>query len=280
MHFVLSLFFCAAAQHATWTNEDSIKYMEHLNELKWYADVESDDFFTSICMKYSVKSEDSQTILKLIRGREYKKYACNYLFKFSRERVNEKMKIDSLYQDSIFTLLIPYNHDISGKNISLALELSDTLSLSKRNYDFLMNKALMLARKKSIISNSSFVKEEMDILKKRLSKKQIEIIINKKNSSNVYLKAFGIWNKLDKSNLTEELDSTVQMFLMQKYFSLKMFYEEYYVSDSIILKRNQEELYKHRPTAIRMYEAIDIRNRINAEAKEEKKNSVRNAFAW
>ncbi len=271
---------CVFAQSLSFTKEEKNVIKKRNGALGQSTQIVCEDALASIRIKYRVASKDKEHLAKLIYDREFRKLAHNYIENNPIQRMKEKMRIDSLFQDSIDALLIPYNHDISGKCISIALQFSDNLKLNSKKRKFLMDKALSFARRKRQNPTVLYAKEEMDALKKTLSRKQIEDILNEKNRIDASVSARRIWSDLEKAKLTEELDSANQMYLLNKYFSLDMMYHDYYVGDDEAMRNNLDELYKHRPTAIRMHEAIENRKRIEKSAKEEKKKKVSDTFAW
>lgn len=283
MFFVFLFSACSCqvfAQSLSCTKEEKKVLLEHESELKSFVDVVCVDAFMALRIKYHVRITDFAHLMKLLQDREYRKFARNYIDVMPRQRVIEKMRIDSLFQDSIDALLIPDNHSISGRSISMALQMADKLQLNKKKYSFLMDKAIGYARMKRENPTVSFARSEMNALKKVLSRKQIEMVLNEKNRYESHINACRIWADLDKAKLTEELDSAAQMYVMEKYFSLDMFYRDYFVGDDETMKNNLDELYRYRPRAIRMHDAMITRKRVDAEAKKEKKKKVSNAYAW
>ena len=271
---------CVFAQSLSFTKEEKNVIKKRNGALGQSTQIVCEDALASIRIKYRVASKDKEHLAKLIYDRECRKLAHNYIENNPIQRMKEKMRIDSLFQDSIDALLIPYNHDISGKCISMALQFSDNLKLNSKKRKFLMDKALSFARRKRQNPTAMFAKEEMDALKKTLSRNQIEYVLNEKNRLAASVSACQIWNDLEKTKLTVELDSANQMYLLNKFFLLDMMYHDYYVGDDETMRNNLEELYKHRPDGIRMHEALNTRKRVNAEAKEEKKKRVSNTYAW
>ena len=271
---------CASSQPLAYSKDESKVLQEHESDLQQFVDRVSEDAYVTLCLKYRVDVKDRLHLMNLVRDREYRKYAHNFLDNTPRQRVMEKMKIDSVFQDSIDALLIPENHEISGRSISMALKLAKPLKLSNKKYTFLMDKAITFARMKRKNPTVWFARSEMDAMKKVLNRKQIETVLNEKNGYEAHFNACRIWNDLEKAKLTEELDSVGQMYLLEKYFTLDMFYRDYFVGDDETMRNNLDELYKNRPDGIRMHEALNTRKRVNAEAKEEKKKRVSNTYAW
>ena len=192
------------------------------------------------------------------------------------ERVVEKQRIDSLYQDSINALLIPYNSNISGEIISLSLRMSDALRLSKKNHVRLMDKALDFARRLRKNPYTNFKKEEMDALKKNLSAKQLETVIDEKNGMQAQVKAQRAWNALEEAGVAYELDSVPNVSRARLYYLIEMRYWDMYVEQNEVRDRNLQDLYRSKPKIIKMYEALDEKKRI----KEKKEKSVGVEFSW
>lgn len=268
------------SQTLSYTKEEKNILAEHEGELMQFVNVVCEDAFTALRIKFRVNNEDNRHLMRLVCEREYRKYARNFIDDNAVTRVREKMRIDSLFQDSIDALLIPYNHQISGENISMALQLSEHFKLSNKKHRYLMDKALAFARKKRRDPHVWYAREEIDAMKKVLSRKQIETVINEKNYDRAHLRACQIWNDLEKAGLSEELDSATQMYLLDKYFTLDMFYRDYFVGDDVTMRNNLDDLYRQRPRGIKMHEAMRTRGDVRAAAKDERKKKVGDTFAW
>lgn len=267
------------AQPLAYTKDERRVLKMHGEEWKSHVQIICEDAYASVVLKYHVERTDCAHLARLINDRESRKYAHNYLDSIPVERVREKMRIDSVFQDSIDALLIPNNHQISGKAISLALQLADHFNVSKKKQHFLMDKALSYARMKRKNPNAWFAKDEIAVLGKVFTRKQVEIILDEKNRYEAEVLASKIWDELAKAGLTEELDSTAQMYLTQKYFTLDKRYRDLFVGDDETLHNNLDGLYKSRPKMIKMHEALETRKRVEQKNKEQKKK-VSDAFAW
>ena len=154
----------AYSQQSMMNKSERYAVLEHFDECKHVVFLNAEDAYAELCLKYHVESKDSVYLSRLLTRREWHKCAHNFLDSVPTVRVREKMRIDSLYQDSIDALLIPFNHQISGKSISLALQLSEHFKLSNRKHRLLMDKALAFARMKRRNPLAWFAKEEMDVM--------------------------------------------------------------------------------------------------------------------
>ena len=264
------------SQKLKYTKEETNAIQLYGKEMSHQVDIASEDALAEMQLKYLYNRNDLEHLRRLFEEREQRKAAHNYLERNPMERVVEKQRIDSLYQDSINALLIPYNSNISGEIISLSLRMSDALRLSKKNQARLMDKALDFARRLRKNPYTNFKKEEMDALKKNLSAKQLETVIDEKNGMQAQVKAQRAWNALEEAGVAYELDSVPNVSRARLYYLIEMRYWDMYVEQNEVRDRNLQDLYRSKPKIIKMYEALDEKKRI----KEKKEKSVGVEFSW
>lgn len=264
------------SQKLKYTKEETNAIQLYGKEMSHQVDIASEDALAEMQLKYLYNRNDLEHLRRLFEEREQRKAAHNYLERNPMERVVEKQRIDSLYQDSINALLIPYNSNISGEIISLSLRMSDALRLSKKNHVRLMDKALDFARRLRKNPYTNFKKEEMDALKKNLSAKQLETVIDEKNGMQAQVKAQRAWNALEEAGVAYELDSVPNVSRARLYYLIEMRYWDMYVEQNEVRDRNLQDLYRSKPKIIKMYEALDEKKRI----KEKKEKSVGVEFSW
>ncbi|MDD6014852.1 MAG: hypothetical protein PUC18_00965 [Prevotellaceae bacterium] len=264
------------AQKLTCTKEEANVIQLYGKEMSHQVNIASEDALAEMQLKYLYNRNDLEHLRRLFEEREQRKAAHNYLERNPMERVVEKQRIDSLYQDSINALLIPYNSNISGEIISLSLRMSDALRLSKKEHRRLMEKALDFARRLRKNPYTNFKKEEMDVLKKNLSAKQLETVIDEKNGMQAQVKAQRAWNALEEAGVAYELDSLPNVSRARLYYLIEMRYWDMYVEQNEVRDRNLQDLYRSKPKIIKMYEALDEKKRI----KEKKEKSVGVEFSW
>ena len=264
------------AQKLTCTKEEANVIQLYGKEMSHQVNIASEDALAEMQLKYLYNRNDLEHLRRLFEEREQRKAAHNYLERNPMERMVEKQRIDSLYQDSINALLIPYNSNISGEIISLSLRMSDALRLSKKEHRRLMEKALDFARRLRKNPYTNFKKEEMDVLKKNLSAKQLETVIDEKNGMQAQVKAQRAWNALEEAGVAYELDSLPNVSRARLYYLIEMRYWDMYVEQNEVRDRNLQDLYRSKPKIIKMYEALDEKKRI----KEKKEKSVGVEFSW
>lgn len=258
---------------------------KHEESVRTSAAFLADDAFAQIMTDYKVGKGDELSIKAYCQIKEQKKSLQNYVITDPFLRYREKEKIDSIYRDSINILLIPKNPSLSGKIISMALQMSDFLELKQKKKDAIMNTALNLSRKLRKTPCADVTVEEMTCLRKNLTKKQLEEVVDEKNMFSSKLKAQKAWDALDREGMTDELDSAQQMIRAEMYYRLEMRYHDIYVGQPEQLRHNLDDLYGSKPKIIGMYEALDERKRIEEKRKEYEKNvkkekQVGAAFAW
>lgn len=277
--FIMLAIVCVShvcAQKLTCTKEEANVIQTYGKEMSRQVRIASEDALAEMQMKYLYDRKDYLHLQKLFEAREQRKIAHDYLEQNPSARVMEKMGIDSLFQDSINALLIPYNPNISGEIISLSLYMSDVLHLSKKSHHRLMEKALDFARGLRKNPYANFKKEEIEVLKKNLTSKQLETVIDEKNNVQARIKAQRAWDALEGAGVSYELDSLPQVSRAQLYYQIEMRYWDLYVEDNEVRDRNLQDLYRSKPKIIKMYEALDEKKRI----KEKKEKSVGVEFSW
>ena len=161
----------------------------------------------------------------------------------------------------------------------MTLRLAETIRLTDKKTRRLMESALDYARRLKLNPYVDFAKEEMATLKRQLTQRQLEFVIDEKNKIQASIKAQKAWDNLEKAGETRELDSLQQMIRANMYYSLEMRYYDLYVGDSELLMRNLSDLYRSKPKIVKMYEALEEHNRIK-EKVISKEKSVSRAFSW
>lgn len=266
----------AYSQSLHLTKQEEKTLSEHRNEISTHAAFLSEDAFAGISSKYKFHAQQSAQLRRYCDMRELKKYIHNYLETDSQLRYTEKERIDSVFQDSINAILIPYNHQISGPTISLALLMSESLKVSKKHQEKLMNKALDFARRLKKNPYTDIKKEEISILRKNLTAKQLETVIDEKNNVQAQVKAKRAWEALEQAGVSRELDSLPQVTRAHLYYLIEMRYWDLYVGDNEVRDHNLQDLYRNKPKIIKMYEALDEKKRI----QEKKEKSVGVEYSW
>lgn len=214
-----------------------------------------------------------------VRNREFRLVCQEFLYKNSlRTRMHNKIKIENRYQDSINTILIPTieNH-VSGENVSFALYCSKILKLDKSQYDYIMSKALEMARRIRKDYRTNLWNEEMELLKKTLSKKQLRSFFVNKYSVKVTNEFNKTWEVLSEAGLTEQLDSVKDANEAVNYmFNMRMI-KDLYRNYGTTQKKHVAELNRNMPKIISMMRGLEKNERIRNEKKDKIDNKI---FIW
>ena len=232
-------------------------------------------------LAYNVPFERMDKLFTFIKNREMRKYCYNTIYADSiLKRVMCKMEIDSLYRDSINTVLIPLSENkISGENISYALRSSEALQLDKAQYDYMMDKAVDMARRIHKDRTLNVWNEEMDVLRKSLTSKQLTYFFVIKNLDKVSADIDNGWKKLVNAGLAAQLDSAKEFPLAFKYYQewykIKDIYRYYGTSQ----KKYIAELEKHKPAMVQMIATLD-KNEREQKKNKQKTKTIGKEFVW
>lgn len=237
----------------------------------------------ALYLKYNVPKNKARKMAYYIKERERRKACYNYIYKDSiLTRVRCKLEMDSIYRDSINTLLIPVKGNrISGDNISLALMLSATLELDDAQYQYMMEKALAMARQLYQDPRSNVWNEEMDVLKKTLTPKQFNSFFLNKNGEKTTKEVDKGWQRLVDAGLAEQLDSATEIPRAYIYYHERQKIKDIFRYYGTPQKKNLAELDNRKPAMVRMIETLDNETRIIEQNKQKEKNkTVGKEFVW
>lgn len=232
-------------------------------------------------LTYNVPFDKMNQLVAFVKNREKRKLCYNTVYADSLlKRVMCKMEIDSLYRDSINTILIPLpNSRISGENISLALQNSKSLRLDGAQYDNMMNQAVDMARQIRRNRTLNVWNREMEVLRKTLTPDQLTYFFVIKNLDKVSAEIDNGWKKLTDAGLTEQLDSVKEFPLAfryyQEYYKIKDIYRYYGTSQ----KKHIAELEKRKPAMVQLLATLD-KNTREQEKNKHKTKTIGKEFVW
>lgn len=232
-------------------------------------------------LTYNVPFDKMNQLTALIKKREMRKLCYNTIYADSLlKRVMCKMEIDSLYRDTINTILIPLpNSRISGENISLALQNSKSLRLDDAQYDNMMEQAVGMARQIRKNRTLNVWNWEMEVLRKTLTPDQLTYFFVIKNLDKVSAEIDNGWKKLADAGLTEQLDSIKEFPLAfryyQEYYKIKDLYRYYGTSQ----KKHIAELEKRKPAMVQLLATLD-KNTREQEKNKHKTKTIGKEFVW
>ena len=266
----------AAAQSLILTDEELKVVQEHWPEMEKPVNFLAADALAGIEADYVVTPNRREPIAKLCQLAEIRKYASNYLYPDSTERIRHKRELESLFRDSINAILIPLNPNLTGRATGYALMMRRHLDLSPEKQDTLMEYALDYARRLHENPCANFAREEMDMLIKDLDAEQLTQALNAKNSATARLRSQQLWRAIVEAKLDVAQDSTAQVHRAYKYYNQELYIFDYFVEQPKQLRANLDDLYRHKPTIVKLYEGIGMRQ----EVIEKHAEKVGDEYAW
>ena len=274
---LMSCAVCSFSQNVGQTSVEQRIFDKFQPEIEAHARFLYEDEFVRLTKKYVVPDNKKEQMGRYCREKELRKYICNYKSYDSLVcRFAEKEQIDSVYMDSIFALLVPYNPQMTGRAISLALYFADLLSLTSGDVSILTENAVDYARRLSRNPCASFAGEEMTVLKNVLSYNQLRDLLEEKNSKEAAARAAFAWKSLQSAKMTNDLDSLKDGQRAYLYYRTELCARDYYVSEEETLNNNLKDLYSHRPRIIIMYESLERRKQVQRKHADK----VGDEYAW
>lgn len=263
MSWIVSLCFCLNAQAQNWfSQEDSIAFEKIKDGLVRYVGfINGCDEYAQMCKKYTVKKKDSNDLRQFLIWREEGRifYTLHYHNDINK-RIKKKMELDSIFCDSIYVRLIPYNK-ISGENISLALRISANLKMDKAQHEYIMGKALDIAHRLDKNPTLNIWDEEMKILQQTLDEKQLYQFFKARNIKKIKSETAMYWETLVEAGLDEELDSASDCLKTYKYLQRLYMYNDIYRHNGQMRRKFTADVKQHKPPLVKMYETLMRRKR-------------------
>lgn len=230
--------------------------------------------------RYVIPKNKFRKFEHFVRACEFRKVCQNHLYADSlQKRIENKMTTENIYRDSIYKLLIPVcENRISGDNICLTLKMAKLLKLDESQYAYLMDKALDMAHRMEKNRSLNVWNEEITLLRNTLSNIQLNMYFYNKNAQAAKKDVEAGWSRLEKANLTKDLDIKKEKVEALKYYQelrkIKDIYRYYGTSQ----KKYLAELNKRMPKIALMLDALDKKTRIVEEGK--KNGTIGKEFAW
>lgn len=281
LNIALTLFFYVAyagAQNITMPIEQTI-YETNKSVIDSLLNQRIPEGLVRISHYYKIPANAYKKLKHYVKQRELKLACQDFLLKDSLvRRVENKIKIEQCYTDSINTILIPVegNH-ISGENLSCALRCKDILGIDSLQYDYIMKTAVEMARRIKEDYRTEVWNDEMAILKTTLNKQQLLSFFQWKNAEKVTVAFDEIMDKLKNAGLTEQLDSAKDVPDAVKYLFNKQMIKDLYKNQGTLQRRYLSELDKSKPVIIRMLDGL---NRKDKDQKEKQEKTMDKDYTW
>lgn len=254
------------------SEEETRAYAENCQVLALRCKVAGEDAFTELRQKYYVPQKHSRYLLALLTERETRKALYDYICNVSWQRVENKKRIDSLYQDSIDVRLLPDNKNIAGENVSLALRFSDKMGVDSAGYGKIMRLGLNVARHLRNNPRYDYDTEVMDSLRNFLTKEQLLRILRSKNMVKAVCQGIAVWNRVKAAGLIEDEDSASCCDSAIEYYLQEYVINDMFVGHDEVLRKNLSGLWKRQPLIVRMNESVKKKNELIRKKEEENGN--------
>lgn len=249
----------------------------HQGEIVLQGEMNGEDAFAELCLKYYVPSKDIKALQEVTRRRETQKAACRYTHPVSSfARAKARMAIDSLYRDSVNAILLPHNKGISGENISYAVKMAQALDYDKTTQDYLMDQALRFARQLYANPKKNVWNDEMTILRGAFSEDQLKLFFHLKNAAVVTRQTNDAWSKLKAAGLSEELDSVSDCARTYVYYQDRQMIMDLYKYQPNNRRKHLAELERLTPQMVKLLDGLNKRRR----AEKEPEKNVGKEFVW
>jgi hypothetical protein len=266
----------AFPQHTDWTEAEREAFDLHREEIAAPTEFLGEDAFASIQADYTVRPGDARAIRRLCRQMETRKYLHNFILETSEERLRSKREIGKHYLDSLAMLLIPANPGMAGRFIGYAVSMKEELGLTEEQRNFLLEQAVGFARRQRTAPCADYGREETAVLKTVLDAGQTERIINARNTPAAAEKTSTVWTALAVAGLNGQLDSIEDCRRACRYYLKESFISDYYAGDAELTAANLEDLHRHKPRIVTMYEGLRQRTAIRRKHEEK----VGREFTW
>lgn len=259
-------------------SEEEAKVCEaNIEALAFRCTIAGQDAFMELQQKYYVPEKDARYLQDLMTEREVRKATYDYICKVSWERIQNKKRIDSLYQDSIDVRLMPENSSIAGENISLALRFSGRMGVDATGYGRIMALGLDVAKHLRRDAHYRYDMEVMDSLRNILTKEQLVRILRSKNMQKAIDRGVAAWNEVVVAGLIEGEDSTTCCDDAIEYYLQELVLSDMFVGHDKVLGNNLADLWKRQPLIVRMNGSMKRKQEITRRKEEQNENDN---LAW
>lgn len=244
------------------------------------ASKKADEAVCETTFRYYVPEGKVAELRRYLLEREMRKSYLDQAMPDSvRQRVLGKMRVDDVYRDSVNMILIPaYVNKVSGDNVSYVLYAKEIVNLDDAQYSYLMSCALNMARRMYTNPRLNVWNEEMNLLRKTLTKDQLRKFFHSKNAVKVTQELQKAWKRLTDAGLTQQVDSVTDMAFAFVYYHDRQQIRDLYRFYGTSQRKYLAELDKSKPLVIKLLDGLDKAARLKKE--EENGKTVGKEFVW
>lgn len=260
-----------------WSQNEIHTYLENREALGFRCKVAAEDAFQEMRQIYYLPSEDETFVYQLMLERETRKATYDYICDTPWERVENKKRIDDLYQDSIDVRLLPHNDNMVGETVCISLRFAPKIGVSAENYDKIMQLGLKVCKHLRKDPRYNYDVEVMDSLRNYMTKNQLYEVLASKYALECINKGVTAWNYLKNAGMIENEDSALCCSQAIDYYIMESVINEMFNGHEKQLKKNLSDLWKKQPLIVRMDGAVKKKDALVKKKEEEDSN---NEMAW
>ena len=266
----------AMAQSLAFTAEEQTAYDTHRASIEEPSEFLGEDVLAELQERYSVRPENVRKLRSLCRRMETHRYLHNFIPETARERYRIRQTIRERYMDTIAVLLIPDNPEMAGRYAGYAVNLAEKLGLPEETVHILTELAAGFSRRLREDPCASIARREMEALRTVLGREQTEKVADAANARMADSRIQAVWNALEKAGLSEQLDSVADCGHARTFYLKEAFLRDYYADDASLVSANLNDLYRHKPRMVTMYEGL----RQQAALRKRHEEKVGGQFSW
>lgn len=275
-------FVLALAAHANaddhileWTPDESAVYQDYAENFAFTCGIAAEDAYYVLGRKYVVRKKDQNYVLRLLFERECRKATYNILSHKPWERLDNKLRLDDLYQDSIDIRLLPDNDNLAGENISISLRFAEHMGVSKENYSKILNLGLGVAKKLRKDPRYNYDIEVMDSLRNYLNRAQLVKVLSAKHALACINKGVAVWKELQNAGMVMDEDSATCCDQAIDYYTMECVINDMFVGHEKQLKKNLSDLWKNQPLIVRMSGSLRKKEELTSKQNEPEVNNLK-----
>lgn len=259
------------------TRQDSLQHiMEHVKKRGKQNGLEA---YEEMSLRYNVPAKQKDGLRNLLITREVQKVLNTLNPQMSlRQKVMAKMMTDSLWQDSIDLMLMPYNRGISGDNISFALRISESLKLDNHQRSAITACAIDIAHKLRSNPRIDVCNHEMQVITSTLDEKQQDMFFSLKNAPLATKDMKKAWSKIEEAEQTEQLDSMLDCAKAYFYYLERQRIRDISHNNRTLQRKLMDELANRKPLLVKMAEGLEREEQRRKNT--ENMTSVGKEFIW
>ena len=248
---------------------EKIPYEMYQSEIDSLVKIEGREKYDAIRNGYDIPRKKLVDLARYVAWRERRKCAYDYIYPDNTEkRLAAQQKVDMQFQDSIDAVLFT-SRNFSDLYSSRILRMTPRGKFfSAEQYDSLMNRALVMFRKKVANPDIDLYDDDIAALQSVFSDRDVRRYICLFNNTEINKQLNKVWRKIKDYDLTQRYDSARACAQIYHYLQKEMTVNVIFKNKPQLQKQAIRALAPERPEAYRMYKSLVLREDI--EGKKQK----------